>query len=58
MFCNGLSGKPWDKQAHTLVYLTEVEYLAQLDKPESGWKCPFCGLPAEWNDENYEEMIQ
>lgn len=39
------------------VFLTESEYDAQMERPNSLWKCPFCGASAQWDDENYEKWL-
>jgi len=39
------------------VYLTEAQYNAQMKKPDSLWRCPHCGLSADWDDDNYENYI-
>ncbi len=39
---------------HFRVYLTCEEYNAQMASPNTLWKCPLCGLTAEWDDANYE----
>ena len=43
---------------HGQVFLTDAEYDAQMDKPDSLWTCPLCGKPSEWDDHNYEVMAQ
>lgn len=32
--------------------LTEDEYLAALDEPDTFWKCPICSDGAEWDDDS------
>ena len=48
---------------HGRVYLTEAEYDAQMDRPDSGWMCPeecgppnvgICGAISEFDDATYE----
>lgn len=39
---------------HLYVPLTPEEYMNQLSKPDSFWKCPLCGYTAERPDQNYE----
>lgn len=36
------------------LFLTEAEYSRQMWNPDRGWECPYCGGPAEWDDDNYE----
>ncbi len=33
-----------------LMFLTEQEYMKQMDRPDSLWQCPQCKGPAEWDD--------
>ena len=48
-----------DPEAHGLVYITEVQYNAQMDRPDSLWACPLCGIkPAGWDDGNFAEMTE
>lgn len=35
-------------------FLTEEEYLRQLNKPDSVWQCPRCGDSAGFDDENFD----
>lgn len=42
---------------HGQVFLTRPLYLAQLDRPDEGWRCPMCGVPADWDDDNYEQSL-
>lgn len=39
------------------VYLTEKQYLQQLDRPNQTWRCPACGSEASWDDEHYERYL-
>jgi hypothetical protein len=44
------------------VVLTKVQYLEQLDQRGEDdnvatWKCPKCGGPAAWDDENYTKWL-
>jgi hypothetical protein len=41
---------------HGLVYLTKEEYIQQLDRPDSTWRCPICHYDAIWDDDNYEDF--
>jgi hypothetical protein len=34
-----------------LVFLTDEQYDAQMDRPDSTWTCPQCGGGAEWDDD-------
>lgn len=43
--------------SHGLVYLTQEEYNRQLSATDSLWKCPICRCSAQWDDENYEQML-
>jgi hypothetical protein len=43
---------------HQNVPLTVDEYMKQLSRADSFWKCPLCGFVAEWNDENYDIFIK
>ena len=38
-------------------FLTDGEYLRQLDRPDDLWQCPKCGDTASWDDENYDCWI-
>jgi len=51
---------PWDMpgNGHGLVYLTQQEYVAQMNAPDSRWKCPLCRYEAGWDDDNYEEFLR
>jgi len=59
---HGRDRTPWavhcfgdDGPGHGLVYLTTNEYDNQMIRVNSLWKCPLCGIRAEWDDDNYEE---
>lgn len=39
-----------------LVYLTRENYDRQMFRMNDTWKCPKCGGPADWNDDNYESF--
>jgi hypothetical protein len=43
---------------HGIVYLTFVEYDAQVSDPDSSWVCPVCGEDAVWDDANYKRRTQ
>ena len=43
--------------SHGLVYLTEAEYVHQMNNPDALWKCPICRYSASWDNDNYEEMM-
>lgn len=34
-----------------LVFLTEQQYIHQMERPDSLWRCPKCGGGAEWDDD-------
>jgi hypothetical protein len=36
--------------------LTKEQYMAQLLRPNSPWRCPSCGMPAEFDDEASEAL--
>lgn len=36
--------------------LTEAQYLAQMDRPDSAWHCPMCGGLAEFDDYKSEQL--
>lgn len=38
---------------HGLQFLSESDYLDQLNKPDDKWTCPVCGNTAQWDDECY-----
>jgi hypothetical protein len=40
---------------HGRVFLTRAEYNAQMAAAHLGWICPLDGLPAPWDDENYDK---
>lgn len=42
---------------HGQVYLTEDEYVKQLERPNSYWRCPRCNMTATWDDANYERRV-
>jgi hypothetical protein len=51
IICNG----PWDMPeigGHGHVVLTDEEYIYQMDRPDSFWKCPLCGYGADFDDAN------
>lgn len=37
-------------QDHGTQCLEEDNYLAQLSRPDSTWRCPICRQEAEWDD--------
>jgi len=51
---------------HGLVYLTQEEYLAQLEAPNHLWECPafdenelgVCGAKANWDSHWYEAWME
>ena len=40
------------------VYLSALEYEAQMDRPDYGWRCPICRDDAAWDDDNYEAYYE
>lgn len=46
-----------DCPEHGKVYLTYSEYTAQMNSPNSLWKCPICDKISVWDDENYDDYI-
>jgi uncharacterized C2H2 Zn-finger protein len=38
------------------IYLSEKEYIRQLNKPDARWECPKCNSVANWDDDNYESF--
>jgi hypothetical protein len=40
-----------------LVFLTEEEYLRQLDVPGKPWCCPQCGGKAWWDNDIYQAAM-
>ncbi len=39
-------------------FLNEAEYLAQMDRPNVGWRCPACRCyPCEFDDEFFEAKM-
>jgi Fe2+ or Zn2+ uptake regulation protein len=41
---------------HGQVFITFEEYMEQLDKPDSFWKCTKCNQISEFDDNNYESI--
>lgn len=41
---------------HGKVYLSEEEYIRQLENPNCTWRCG-CGGEAYWDDEHYEKWL-
>jgi hypothetical protein len=59
---NNRARTPWavncfgdDGPGHGLVYLTSDEYALQLSRPDAQWRCPICGMVAEWDDDNHDD---
>lgn len=42
---------------HGQQFLTEQEYVHQLNRPSSGWTCPKCFEMAGWDDDEYEAVM-
>lgn len=42
---------------HSKVYLTHTEYIQQLDKPGTLWKCPLCRRDSDWDNLNYDTWV-
>jgi hypothetical protein len=42
---------------HDQVFLTYAEYMSQMMRPDSTWRCPLCMFEADWDDDNYESHI-
>jgi hypothetical protein len=38
------------------VTLTEEQYIAQMDRPDSVWCCPNCGSTATFDDAAFERI--
>ncbi len=36
------------------VFLTKQEYINQMNRPDSTWRCPHCGSEAAFDDVNFE----
>lgn len=49
---------PWRLKCpiHGGVFLTEDEYVRQLEMPNRRWCCPKCGRLAAWDDANFKEQ--
>ena len=41
---------------HGDVDIDKAEYMRQMARPNSLWKCPKCGANAQFNDNRYEEL--
>jgi len=41
-------------KTHGQVLLTDEQFNRQMDCPDALWKCPVCGLPAEFDDDFWE----
>jgi hypothetical protein len=37
--------------------LSEDEYMRQLSRPDSKWKCPGCGGDAAFDEDRYEREV-
>ena len=40
------------------VYLTMEQYRSQLARPDSTWACPEHGLPANWDDDWHDNVLE
>lgn len=47
VYCNGY----FDGMTCGLQFLSEDQYLAQLNRPDSTWRCPKCSADASWDDD-------
>lgn len=43
---------------HGLVHLTKKEYEQQMMAANSLWKCPTCGMAAQWDDDTLEKAMK
>lgn len=53
----GVASMEVDKDGVVYSYLTQEQYSAQLDKPDSFWKCPVTKLVGWFDDAWYESTI-
>lgn len=51
---------PWAVicREHGQVFLTEEEYVWQMNHPDDLWGCPICGKAAQWDDDNFEKASE
>lgn len=42
---------------HGQQFLTAEQYDHQMSRPNSRWRCPRCGAPAHWDDDEYEATL-
>ena len=42
---------------HGKVELTREQYVAQMDHPDSLWKCPICKFPSDFDEDKYEAVF-
>ena len=40
------------------VFMTRDQYMQQMSRPDSTWRCPECNFEADFDDDNYEEIIE
>ena len=43
---------------HGQVVLPKSDYMYQLSRPDSFWKCPLCGTTSAWDDDNYDAWVE
>ena len=43
---------------HGQQFLTEEQYLRQLNRPDWFWTCPRCGESAHWDDDEYDVALE
>ena len=41
---------------HGAVDIDRINYIIQMNDPNSRWKCPKCGAISEFDDDRYEEL--
>lgn len=39
------------------VDMTEAEYLRQMQYPGRRWRCPDCGIDADFDDDRFEQLL-
>lgn len=53
--CEGDSSIGW--RGCGQQFMTEEYYTFQLSSPNATWRCPSCGMEAQWDDDNYEKYM-